>query len=48
MNKISVGIIGAGRIGTFHATNLSQHPSVTVKTIYDINKITANKLAKKT
>ena len=47
MNKISVGIIGAGRIGTFHAINLSQHPSVTVKTIYDINNITANKLAKK-
>ena len=40
MNKICIAIIGAGRIGTFHAKNLSSHPKVNVKTIFDINNLT--------
>ena len=37
MNKISIAVIGAGRIGTFHAKNLASHPKVKVKTIFDTN-----------
>ena len=37
MNKLSIAVIGAGRIGSFHANNLSLHPKVNVKSIYDTN-----------
>ena len=45
MNKISIAVIGAGRIGTFHAKNLASHPKVKVKTIFDTNINSAKKLA---
>ncbi len=36
MEQVVVGIIGAGRIGKIHATNLASYPSVKVKAICDI------------
>ena len=47
MNKLSIAVIGAGRIGSFHAKNLSLHPKVNVKSIYDINYQLAKKLSYK-
>ncbi len=47
MNKLSIAVIGAGRIGSFHANNLSLHPKVNVKSIYDINYQLAKKLSYK-
>ena len=45
MNKISIAVIGAGRIGAFHAKNLASHHKVKVKTIYDVNINSAKNLA---
>jgi len=36
MSKVTIGIIGAGRIGKLHATNLIGNPEVRVKTISDL------------
>lgn len=36
MNKLNIGIIGAGRIGKIHAHNLIAHPGVKVKAISDL------------
>ena len=47
MNKLSIAVIGAGRIGSFHANNLSLHPKVNVKSIYDTNYQLAKKLSYK-
>ena len=47
MNKLSIAVIGAGRIGSFHANNLSLHPKVKVKSIYDTNYQLAKKLSYK-
>ena len=47
MNKLSIAVIGAGRIGSFHANNLSLHPKVNVKSVYDTNYQLAKKLSYK-
>src|SRR5699024_11306080 len=36
VNKTTIGIIGAGRIGKMHAENIVKYPNVKVKIISDI------------
>ena len=36
---ITVGIIGAGRIGQLHLDNLAQVPSIKIKSVADVNNI---------
>ncbi|WP_191557369.1 inositol 2-dehydrogenase [Metabacillus idriensis] len=36
MSKLTIGIIGIGRIGKLHVENLLRHPLVTVKSISDV------------
>lgn len=36
VNKITVGVFGAGRIGKFHIQNLQTNPQINVKTVFDI------------
>jgi len=42
---ISIGVIGAGRIGQIHATNLYRHPDADLRYIVDVSDTAANKLA---
>jgi myo-inositol 2-dehydrogenase/D-chiro-inositol 1-dehydrogenase len=40
-----IAVIGAGRIGQIHATNLYQHPAATLRCIVDVSAAAAEKLA---
>lgn len=42
---INIGIIGAGRIGQIHATNLYQHPEADLRYVVDVSDAAANELA---
>src|SRR4051812_21362084 len=46
MNKIRVGIIGAGYIGSVHAANLARDERVRVAAILDVDGARAEKLAR--
>jgi myo-inositol 2-dehydrogenase/D-chiro-inositol 1-dehydrogenase len=46
MNKIRVGIIGAGYIGSVHAANLARDERVRVAAIHDVDGARAEKLAR--
>ena len=46
MNKLNIGIIGAGRIGKIHAQNLIAHPGVKVKAISDLQIHSVSEWAK--
>ena len=48
MKKLTIGVIGAGRIGKVHAENIAYRMSeANIKTIADVNLAEAEKLAKK-
>ncbi|MCX4025951.1 inositol 2-dehydrogenase [Endozoicomonas sp. SM1973] len=42
---INLCLFGAGRIGSIHAANVSQHPDVQIKYIVDVNRTVANQMA---
>jgi len=42
---INIGIIGAGRIGQIHATNLYHHPAANLRYVVDVSDSAANDLA---
>lgn len=42
---INLCLFGAGRIGTIHAANVSQHSDVKIKYIVDVNQTAATKIA---
>lgn len=42
---IDIAIIGAGRIGQIHATNLHRHPAANLRCIIDVSKTAATQLA---
>lgn len=42
---IGICVIGAGRIGQIHATNVARHPDASVRYIVDVNPAAARKLA---
>ena len=44
---IDIAVIGAGRIGQIHATNLHQHPSAKLRCIIDVFDDAATQLARK-
>lgn len=47
MKKISVAILGCGRMGQRHAEVYSKHPRVTISGFFDIQNLLARKLASK-
>jgi myo-inositol 2-dehydrogenase / D-chiro-inositol 1-dehydrogenase len=47
MNKLRIGIIGAGRIGKVHAANLARSPEVTLQAVTDIQQGAAKDLAQR-
>ncbi|MDR0869259.1 MAG: Gfo/Idh/MocA family oxidoreductase [Planctomycetaceae bacterium] len=44
---MKLGIIGAGRLGSFHADKAAQHPAVELTAVYDASETAAQKLAQK-
>ena len=46
MNKVRIGIVGAGRIGNVHAQSITYHiPQAEVVCVTDVNEAAAKKLA---
>lgn len=45
MKKLRVALIGAGRIGQLHAANLAASPAADLKTVFDADTVTAQKIA---
>tara|TARA_Y100000590_G_scaffold264581_1_gene297302 strand:+ start:2941 stop:3951 length:1011 start_codon:yes stop_codon:yes gene_type:complete len=45
MKKLSFAILGVGRIGKIHASNIAINKNCRIECIYDINKVQANKVA---
>ena len=43
---LNFSLMGAGRIGKMHATNISNHPQCNLSFVYDINEDFANQVAK--
>ena len=43
---LNFSLMGAGRIGKMHATNISLHPKCNLSYVYDVNKDFANQVAK--
>jgi predicted dehydrogenase len=47
MSHLKLGIVGAGRLGSFHASKASAHDEVELVGIFDVNRSSAEKLAEK-
>ncbi|MDR1383541.1 MAG: Gfo/Idh/MocA family oxidoreductase [Planctomycetaceae bacterium] len=47
MERLKLGIVGAGRLGSFHASKATAHNEVELVGVYDVNRFGAEKLAEK-
>ena len=45
MNRLRMGIVGSGRLGSFHASKAHAHPEVELAGVFDVNRDNAQKVA---
>ena len=45
MNRLRMGIVGSGRLGSFHASKAYVHPEVELVGVFDVNRENAQKIA---
>jgi myo-inositol 2-dehydrogenase/D-chiro-inositol 1-dehydrogenase len=48
MSTTSICVIGAGRIGRIHASNIARHPAAELRYVVDVNEASARRLADET